>query len=121
MSCNILPGDVGNEFLESVAFPIQDQRHLGLLGCHAKSCRTDKKAKLERHIEPGKLVFRVELRARDVMHTEPARLDHLDDFLDPDLAAIIDFQSAVCAGSRNNRSRKSAGEISADILCQRGS
>jgi hypothetical protein len=29
------------------------------------------------------------------MDTEPAGFDHLDDLLYPDLAAIIDFQSAV--------------------------
>lgn len=51
MLADVLAGDIGDELLKAVALPVEYKADLSSLMIDAKSCRSHKKAKLERHVE----------------------------------------------------------------------
>lgn len=75
MGCDALADYIRDEFLKAVSIPIQDQTDLLALVALPKSRRADEKAEFERHIGAGKLVFAVELGARNVVGTKTAGPD----------------------------------------------
>ena len=84
---NVLAGNVGEIFLVAVALSLQHRAvFLGLLCC-AKSTSAEKQAQLERHVEPGQVVDRVALNARNVVNAEPGSLDQA--VVNPSSAHIV--------------------------------
>jgi hypothetical protein len=59
---DVLTCDVGDELLEPIPFPIQDQTDLAPLVTGAEASGTDKEPKLEWHVEAGQLIDGIELR-----------------------------------------------------------
>src|SRR5260370_24755120 len=92
---DVLTCDVGDELLEPIPFPIQDQTDLAPLVTGAEASGTDKEPKLEWHVEAGQLIDGIELRPGDVVYAETARANDREDLLDPDLARVVDLQGAA--------------------------
>src|SRR5262245_321295 len=95
MGVNVLPGDVGDEFLVPELIAIQDEALFGLLALVAVAAGAEEDAKFERHVEAWQPVLRVETGAADVVDAIAALLDQGHDLVDARAASVIDFAGAT--------------------------
>ena len=98
MRLNVLTGNVGNvgnEFPVPMFGGVDNQAVLFSLLPAAKLLCSKKHAEFKRHVETRQSCFRIKVGAGDVVNAKFAFADDLEDFINSDLTAVINFQRAT--------------------------
>jgi len=95
MGTNILPRDVGNEDLVSIALAIKNEAVFSLLLSGTETLGSKKDAELKWHVEAWEAVGWIGLGSGNVMNPKLALFDHAQNFVDPGLARIIELPGAA--------------------------
>lgn len=94
VGANILPGNVGTEFLIAIGFAVKDQTYLPALPAISEFPCAQEDAQLERHVEARQTIARIERRPGQVVYPELALSNDRIEFLDSNLGAIVGFKRA---------------------------
>jgi hypothetical protein len=89
---DVLAADVGNEGLEPMRLPVEDQAGLQPLLPIAKPSRAKEDSDLQRHVETRQASALVELDSRDVMDTELRLFDDPIDLFDTCFGCVFDLE-----------------------------
>lgn len=84
---DVLPSNVGYEFLISILLGIEHHTDLRFLLFIAVPLASKEKAEFERHIESQKTAEKIKFDTRDVMKSESTSFDDLVNFFDPHLTS----------------------------------
>jgi len=127
MCPNVLSRNIRNERLETIGFSVEDQAVFTTMRRATKPFCTNEESEFQRHIEARQLRAGIEFGAREVVDAETTLTYEIAYLVDPNLAAVVHFEStswyesAVHNGEHGCVEKRSIsvveGTINEDVSC----
>lgn len=95
MRRDILPGDIGTEFLIPILRAIEDEADFSALSFIAVFLRAQKHSQLQWHVEARQLRFRIKFGAGDIVNADATLGDDLENLIHTHLTGVGEFEGAA--------------------------